>query len=273
MSETDVHVGDRTLHVHDSGPADGLPVFWHHGTPGSGATPPPLLRKGIRLLSHDRPGYGGSTRQEGRTIGSVAADVAAIADALGVERFGVLGASGGGPHALACAALLPDRVRAVACFASPAPIDAHGLDFFAGMAPASAAEMRAALADAGALRAHLTSGEFDPEIFTPADLATLNGEWAWLAGDAGEAWSSGLDGMIDDDLALVTPWGFPVGRVSAPVLLLHGEQDRMVPVAHGRWLAGNCPNARLETFADDGHVSVLSHTAAALDWLAEPGIS
>jgi pimeloyl-ACP methyl ester carboxylesterase len=271
MAETDVRFDGRTLRVHDSGPTDGFPVFWHHGTPGSGATPPPLLHEGIRLVSHDRPGYGGSTRHEGRSVGSVAGDVAAIADELGIERFGVLGASGGGPHALACAALLPERVLGVVCLATLAPFDADGLDWFAGMCQAAEAETRASVDGPDALRTHLASAEFDPEIFTPADHATLAGPWAWLGADAAEGWRGGQDGMVDDDIALVTPWGCTPARITVPLRLLHGEQDRMVPVAHARWLARECPHATLTTFPGDGHVSVLTHTAAALDWLGELG--
>lgn len=271
MPEFDVDVDGRTVHVHDSGPDDGFPVFWHHGTPGTGATPPPLTRPDLRLLSHDRPGYGGSTRHVGRDIASVAADVAAIADAVGVDRFAVLGASGGGPHSLACAALLPDRVLGVVAVASPAPYDADGLDWFAGMVPGAAAELRAAVAGPDAMREFLASEQFDPDVFTPADHAALQGPWQWLGGDAGAALNAGPDGMIDDDLGYIAPWGFEPADIEAPVLFLHGELDRMVPVAHGRWLAQRCPHATIRTFPNDGHVSVLTHSDVALDWLGELG--
>ncbi len=150
FTETDLTLADgRTLHVYDAG-GPGLPVFWQHGTPNIGLPPVPLLaaaeRLGLRWVGHDRPGYGGSSPQPGRTVAAVADDVAALADALGVDRFAVMGHSGGGPHALACAALLPGRVVAVVAVSGPAPYDAVGLDFLAGMAEAGVASTTAAAA-------------------------------------------------------------------------------------------------------------------------------
>jgi pimeloyl-ACP methyl ester carboxylesterase len=148
--ETDLVLGDgRTLHAYDA-VADGaegrLAVFWHHGTPNVGGPPEPLFpaaaRSGIRWVSYDRPGYGGSTPHPGRDMASTAADVASVADALGIERFAVMGHSGGAAHALACAALLPQRVLAAVCASGLAPYHAEGLDWFAGMGAAGAAELR-----------------------------------------------------------------------------------------------------------------------------------
>ena len=124
--------------------------MWHHGTPGTGAPPEPLFAaadaRGIRWVSYDRPGYGGSTPHPGRDVVSAAADVAGVADALGIDRFAVMGVSGGGPHALACAAALPGRVLAAVSMAGLALFGAEGLDWFAGMIPSGAAELRAATA-------------------------------------------------------------------------------------------------------------------------------
>ena len=275
MTESDVQLADgRTLHVYDAGP-DGvdahLAVFWHHGTPNIGEPPAPLLPAaadlGIRWLGYDRPGYGGSTRHPGRDIAAAAADVARIADALGIERFAVMGHSGGGPHALACAALLGDRVLAAVSASGPAPRDADGLDWFAGMAPAGKAELRAAVAGGDALQRHLSSNEFDPEQFTLRDHAALAGEWSWLGVIAGRALEGGLDGMVDDDLAIVGEWGFHPRDVSVPVLLMHGGQDRMIPSSHGEWLAERIGSAELWLHPDDGHISVLHSAHAAVDWL------
>ena len=270
--ETDLTLDDgRTLHVYDTGADHArLSVFWHHGTPNTGAPPEPLFPaaadRGIRWVSHDRPGYGASTPRPGRDVAAVAADVAAIADALGIGTFAVMGHSGGGPHALACAALLPGRVLAVVAGSGPAPFDAEGLDWFAGRS--GAAEVRAAAAGRAAYEQYLATAEWDPEIFTAADHAALAGDWAWLGRIAGLAVSAGPDGMIDDELAYVRPWGFSPGQVSAPVLLFHGGQDRMVPSGHGEWLARHCPAAELWLRPDDGHVSVLEPCAVpALDWL------
>ena len=277
ITETDLDLIDgRTLHVYDA-PADGadarLTVFWHHGTPNIGAPPEPLFpaaaQRGIRWVSHDRPGYGGSTPQPGRDVASAVADVAAIADALGIGRFAVMGHSGGGPHALACAALLPERVLGAVSVAGLAPFQAEGLDWFAGMAAGSAAELHAATAGRDALAELLASTEFDPEQFTPADHAMFDGPWSWLGVVAGQALEGGLGGMVDDDLAYVAPWGFDPGRVSAPVLLLHGGADRIVPSSHAQWLAGRCRSAQLWLRPDDGHISVLGSATAALGWLAD----
>ncbi|MFG1831686.1 alpha/beta fold hydrolase [Micromonospora chersina] len=272
VTETDLRLGDgRTLHVYDTGGRDRLAVFWHHGTPNIGAPPAPLFaaadRLGLRWVSHDRPGYGGSTPLPGRDIASAAADVAAVADALGLDRFAVMGHSGGGPHALACGALLPDRVVAVVVGAGLAPYGADGLDWFAGMVPAGVASLRAAVAGRAAKEAHQASGAaYDPE-FTPADLTALQGEWSWFDSVVGPAVRGGPGGLIDDDLAYVHPWGFDPARVTPPVLLSHGERDGIAPVAHAAWLAGRCPAAELRRYPEDGHISVLRHAGSALEWL------
>lgn len=268
----------RTLHYYETlaegGSTPESTVFWFHGTPNIGEPPAPFFAAaaslGIRWVSYDRPAYGGSSARPGRSVGSAAEDVTAIADALGVGRFAVIGHSGGGPHALACAALLPDRVSAVVAGAGLAPFGVEGLDYFAHMTPTGAAELRAASVGRAELERVLSDGEFDPKMFTPADNAALMGPWAWLAGVAGRAMEQGIEGMVDDDLAYVAPWGFELSAVTAPTLLLHGEQDRIVPVAHGRRLAELLPAAELRQFAGDGHISVLeSGGAQALEWLAE----
>ena len=193
IKETDLKLADgRTLHCYDSGEAGArLTVFWHHGSPNTGTPPEPLFpaaaERGIRWVSCDRPGYMSSTARPGRDKAAVAADTAAVADALGVGEFAVLGHSGGGPHALACGALLPGRVLAVAEGSGLAPFGADGLDWFAGMTATGAAEIRAAADGREALEGYLASHEFDMEQFTPADQAALQGHWAWLARIAGLA--------------------------------------------------------------------------------------
>ncbi len=264
----------RILHVYDTGgddAGDRLPVVWHHGTPNIGSPPEPLFtaadRLGLRWVSYDRPGYGGSTPLPGRTVGSAATDVAALADALGIDRFAVVGHSGGAPHALACAARLPDRVLAVVAMAGMAPWGAEGLDWFTGMADSGVAALRAAAQGREAMERHHASGaEYDPE-FTPADLAALSGRWAWLLSVVGPAQEAGPAAQIDDDLAYVSPWGFDPAQVLAPALLVHGGLDRVVPSSHSRWLAGRCPSAELRLFPDHGHVSLLDEAEEALDWL------
>lgn len=269
VTETDLTLADgRTLHAYDTG-TGGIPVFWHHGTPQVGTPPEPLLDAGVRWVSHDRPGYGGSTPQPGRTVGSVAADVAAVADALGIDRFAVMGSSGGGPHALACAALLPDRVVAAVSFSGIGPHGVDGLDWFAGMHPSGQAELRAALDGREALLAHVTSAEFDPDVFTDADHLALADDQGWVGRAAGQAMAGGPGGMVDDDLAYAAPWGFGPRDITAPVLFVHGADDRMVPRSHSEWLADHCAKAELRLTPGDGHVSVLRHGASALQWIAD----
>jgi pimeloyl-ACP methyl ester carboxylesterase len=273
--ESDLELSDgRSLHIYDAGADDGgscLTVIWHHGTPNVGAPPQPLLapatQRGIRWVSYDRPGYGGSTPHPGRDLASAAADASRIADALGVDQFAVMGHSGGAPHALACAALLPGRVLGAVCVAGLAPFQADGLDWYAGMAASSEAELRAATGGRAALEDYLASTEFDPGQFTPSDHAALSGAWSWLGTVAGLALEGGLGGMVDDDLAYVAPWGFDATKAGAPVLFLHGCQDRVVPSSHSGWLALRCPSADIWLRPDDGHISVLNSGEAALDWL------
>ena len=271
VTERNLDLGDgQTLHTYDTGVGD-LAVFWHHGTPNMGAPPEPLFaaatRLGIRWVSYDRPGYGGSTPQLGRDIASAAVYVAAVADALGIETFAVMGHSGGAPHALACGALLPARVCGVVSMAGLAPFDADGLDWFAGMADSGVASLRAAAAGRGAKERHQAAGEeYDPE-FTPIDLAALEGDWGWLGSVVGPALAAGPGGLIDDDLAYVRPWGFDPAHLNSPTLVLHGGEDRVVPSTHGEWLSRRCPASELRLSSNDGHISILTLAPAALDWL------
>jgi pimeloyl-ACP methyl ester carboxylesterase len=274
IREFDVNLdGGQTLHAYHQDVEAELDVLWHHGTPNIGAPPEPLFdvaaRLGIRWLSCDRPGYGGSSPVADRDIASAAGNAAAVADALGVERFAVMGHSGGGPHALACAALLPERVRGAVSISGLAPLNADGLDWFAGMIPSGVASLRAAIDGPEAKEKYETSGvEYDPE-FTPADLEALSGEWRWVNDVVGPAVDAGPGGLIADDLACVRPWGFDPARISAATLLLHGGKDGIVPSSHSKWLAERCPSAELWTYPDDGHISILNSAAAALQWLRE----
>lgn len=279
MRARDLRLDDgRTLRVHvgASRSADDLTVLWHHGTPNVGVPPAPWseasARLGIRWVGHDRPGYGGSSPRPGRTVGDVAADAAAVADALEVERFAVVGHSGGGPHALACAALLPDRVVAAVCVSGLAPRDAAGLDWYAGMAAADVASLRAAEGGREARLAHAAHGtEPVADEPVPADARALAGRWSWLETVTGPDAGAGLEGLVEDELAFVAPWGFDPAGIGVPTVLLHGSADPVVPPAHSAWLAERCPRAELRVTPEDGHVSVLDAVPAALRRLRGAG--
>jgi pimeloyl-ACP methyl ester carboxylesterase len=277
VTELDLELEDgRTLHLYDVGGGGGagrLAVVWHHGTPNIGAPPEPLFpaadRLGIRWVSYDRPGYGGSSPDPGRNVASAAEFTRSVADVLGIDCFAVMGHSGGGPHALACGALLADRVLAVVGVAGLAPFGAEGLDWFAGMAQSGVDSLRAAAAGRAVKEGYEASGvDYDPE-FIAADEAALSGPWSWLKSVIGPAIATGPGGLIDDDLAYVSPWGADPEQVNVPTMLLHGGRDRVVPSSHSEWLARRCPSAELRLFPDDGHISVLNAGESALVWLRE----
>jgi pimeloyl-ACP methyl ester carboxylesterase len=264
----------RSLQVHDTGPIapDRLALVWHNASPHTGALLEPVraaaAHRGVRVITYARPSYGESTPHPDRTVGSVGQDVAQIVDALSVERFAVVGHSGGGPPALACAATMPDRVLGVVSIAGPAPYTSD-FDWYAGMQSDTA--LRAAAQGRGPRAALAETEEFDPACFTAADYTALEAEWAAMGEDAGRAGQAGPHGLIDDDVAMATPWGFPLSAVIAPVLLIHGEQDRVIPVSHSRWLLRRLSNAQLWLRPRDGHISVLRAVPVAMDWLLAGG--
>ena len=262
------------LHYYDATPdaADCFPVIYHHGSPNVGEPPEPLFeasaQRGLRWVGYDRPGYGGSSAQPGRSVGQAAFDSAAVADVLGLERYAVLGHSGGGAHALACAALTPERVVAAVSISGLAPLTASGLDWFAGLYPGGEAELRAATHGRDALKEFLETSEFDPAMFTADDWAALNGDWAWFNRVVNLAEPSGLDPFIDDDLASVGDWGFDPTHIAVPTLLVHGTDDRVVPASHARWLAEHIDGAELLEVEGASHISVMSAGPMVLDWIA-----
>jgi pimeloyl-ACP methyl ester carboxylesterase len=274
MIERDHQLSDgRTLHIYDTGPGPKgrLPVVWHHGTPNIGAPPEPLFAAadtlGLRWVSFDRPGYGGSTVAPGRTVSSVTSDVAAAADALGIDEFAVVGYSGGGTYALGCAAVLGTRVRAVVTLAAIAPYGADGLDWFTGMVPSGVAALGTAAAGRTARAALEASGFVYDAQFTAADLALFEGVWGWLGKVGGPALDAGPYGQVDDDVSYTLPWGCDVAAIGAPVLLLHGTEDRIIPASHGSWLAAHCPAAELRLCSGDSHFTIVTHAEAGLEWL------
>ena len=279
----------RRLHAYEAGDPGGALVVAHHGTPCSGVLArwwaEDAAARGIRLVGYDRPGYGGSDRHAGRSIADVATDVAAIADHFGADRFRTWGVSGGGPHALACAALLPDRVVAAATLASVAPYRAAGVDWLAGMGQDNVDEFGAAEAGEGALRPFLADAsagllgagpaglaEEMRSILGAPDVAVLSGEvasfmYAWLS--TGQR--HGFDGWLDDDLAFVGDWGFDPGSIRVPLLVLQGRHDLMVPFAHGEWLAENIPAASARLTEADGHLTLITDVGPVHAWLLDIG--
>lgn len=288
VTDHDITLPDgRLLRVHETGAADGVPLLVHHGTPESGLLFGPwgadATARGIRLISYDRAGYGGSTRAPGRDVAAVAADVAVALDALGVGPFLTWGTSGGGPHALACAALLPDRVRATATIAGVAPWQADGLDFLAGMGEDNLEEFGLAVAGEQQLRPWLetfrdglveTTAQDTVEqmrtLLSPVDVAALDGEAGdYLHASMVAGLRDGIDGWLDDDLAFTRPWGFEIADVTGPVLVQQGGQDLMVPAAHGPWLAASLPDAEAWMEPDQGHLSISLDVGRVHGWLLD----
>lgn len=263
----------RTLDVHDNteGTAAPVTVIWHHGSPQTGAPLEPHLRaaaaRGIRWISFARAGYGETSALPDRSVADAATDVERLANALGLRRFAVMGASGGGPHALAAAALLGDRVWGAATLATLAPYTT-GFDWFAGMAGGGPA-LVAALQGRAARELFEQTAEFDGDSFNARDYAALEAGWRSLDEDVQAAASAGVAGLIDDDLAFVKPWGVELDAITSPIVLAHGGDDRVVPAAHSRWLVERLPDAELWLRPSDGHISILDASAVALDWLVE----
>jgi pimeloyl-ACP methyl ester carboxylesterase len=276
----------RTLAVHSDGDPAGFPVVMHHGTPSSGLLYERHVElaheQGIRLVGYDRPGYGGSAREPGRSVSDCAADVDAIADALRLDRFATWGISGGGPHALACAALCDRRLVAAASLAAVAPQDAEGLDWLAGMGDENHVEFGHAAAGEEQLRTYLAAEAEEiraagPDqlvavmetLLGPEDRAVLSGAFAeYLLKADRHALADGVDGWVDDDLAFLAPWGFELSSIDRPVLLLHGDDDRFVPVAHGRWLADHIPGVEARIDAADGHLTLIERRLREVnEWL------
>jgi pimeloyl-ACP methyl ester carboxylesterase len=284
-----VPAGDgRALEVVVGGPPDGVPLVFFHGTPGAAGPFDQLIEagaeRGVRHVAYSRPGYGRSDRDQGRSVASCVADVVAIMDTLGYDRFYCSGGSGGGPHSIACAALIPDRVIAVAAIATPAPIDAEGFDWMAGMGAENIDEYEAARSGEHELQAYLeretkamagvSAGELLrvwSGLFCEADRRAVSGAYAeHSVRQIERSLASGIWGWLDDDLALVADWGFGLDQVAAPLHIWHGGDDQFIPVSHGEWLAGHLPGAKAQLRPGYGHLSItLSSYGQILDALLE----
>lgn len=266
----------RTLDVYVGGDPKGFPLVMHHGTPSDATTfagwDADCRARDLRLVCASRPGYATSTRKKGRAVAQAAADTAEILDQLGHRKFVAAGWSGGGPHALACAALLPDRCNAVATLAGVGPYGRADLDFLAGMGPENVDEFGAALNGEPALREWMAKNAEPMRTITGPGLADAFGGLipqvdrdALVGGFADEmaavmrrALSHGFDGWIDDDIAFTKDWGFALAAIRAPVTVWQGDLDLMVPFAHGRWLAKAIPGASSKMVPGHGHVSLVT---------------
>ncbi len=264
----------RSLDVFLDGPENGTPLVYHYGTPAAGLPFGPfvetLAERGLRYVSFSRPGYGSSTRSPARIVADVVGDTVAVLDSIGAERCYVLGWSGGGPHALASAALLPERVIATATIGGIAPYPAEGLDWTSIMGAENIEEFGAALAGADELIPFMERAAPALRVVTPeqvgdafgdliddVDRGSLTGPFAvWMADALHEALRIGYWGWFDDDMAFVRPWGFDLHAIQTPVFLWQGGHDRMVPFAHGEWLADHIPGARSRLFAEHGHLTL-----------------
>jgi pimeloyl-ACP methyl ester carboxylesterase len=261
----------RSLAVAQWGDPDGTPILSLHGTPGSRLLRPQdedaIRRAKINLITYDRPGYGASDRVPGRRVVDCVPDVEAIVDALGVSRFGVTGRSGGGPHALAVAARLPDRVAVAECVVGAAPFDAADLDWTAGMDEENVTEFGWARQGEQVLHQHLVPvAAADLQRMTADPAKVFSEDWQLADADrqvlarddvqrvlveaVQEALRPGVWGWVDDDLAFLRPWGFTVTEIRVPVTIRYGNRDVLVPAAHGAWLAGHVSGA--EVVVDDG---------------------
>jgi pimeloyl-ACP methyl ester carboxylesterase len=278
----------RTLQVEDGGDPGGRAVLVLAGTPNSRHLYGPHLadaaKRGIRLIGYDRPGYGGSTPQPGRTVADCVGDVRAIADALDIDKFAIWGISGGGPHALACAALLSDRAVAVASLASLAPYGAPGLDYFAGMGDLNVDDIKLMLEDPDTARVKTMTDretmltatpdgirEFMKTLLTPTDAAVMTGELAeHMAQNLKDGLAPGIEGWWEDGWAHIQPWGVAVESIRLPVMLWHGRQDRFVPFGHGEWLAKRIPGVEPHLTDEDGHLTLIQRRIPAVHaWLLE----
>lgn len=263
----------RGLTFAEWGDPAGYPVFGLHGTPSSRLDRHPderLTRStGARLITYDRPGYGGSDRHRGRTAAACAGDVAAIADRLGIERFAVFGTSGGGPHALAVASLLRDRVSRAACLVGVAPYTALRNEFFTGMDPENVAEFGWALEGEACLAPELERKAEDKKREVARDPAAVLEKFDLPESDRkvlaredfgpviresiAEAMRNGVGGWLDDDLAFVSAWGFDPATIAVPTQVWYGTEDVLVPPGHGEWIARTVPGA-IVRLNDLGHL-------------------
>jgi pimeloyl-ACP methyl ester carboxylesterase len=259
------------------GDPSGFPVLTLHGTPGSRLERWPneelYQSLGVCIVTHDRAGYGRSDRRRGRSVAGEVDDVLTLADALGFERFGVSGGSGGGPHALACAARLPERIVRAICTVGIAPLGPSGLErdaWLAGMDPENVKEFGWAIAGEDVLTGELEREHAAMVQRVAVDPTTVLGDFELSESDRAqlarpeisqiiresipEQALNGVWGWVDDDLAFIRSWGFEVGEITVPVLIRYGTTDVLVPPTHGEWLVAHVPGCVLKLDGEAGHL-------------------
>jgi pimeloyl-ACP methyl ester carboxylesterase len=280
----------RTLGYWQWGDLDGAPIFSLHGTPGCRLNRHPdnakVAATGARVITYDRPGYGASDRHRGRVVNDCVADVVALADALGIDRFAVTGGSGGGPHCLAVAAALPDRVTRALCIVGVAPYEALGEEWLAGMDPENVKEFGWALEGESRLEPELAREAAGMLARMADDPATVLGDFELPEADREilarpeiaqvmtesitECVRTGVWGWADDDLAFTVPWGFDPSTIRVPTAVWWGSQDVLVPPRHGEWIAATVPNALARIDTDGGHQpDPDTHIQIAFSWLID----
>jgi pimeloyl-ACP methyl ester carboxylesterase len=245
------------------GPADGFPIIAHNGTPSTRWRRPDqiaVMREcGVRVLMPDRPGYGGSTRRPGRSVADVADDVRALADAQGWDRFAVFGGSGGGPHALATAALLPERViRCAVLSGIRPPEDAE---------PPDEQTLRPRLERISRdIMDKIAAGGPEMPGMPPAPPARDDPE---ATARLRATFVDSYDGWVDDRIALSRPWGFAMPDGAVPVGIWYGTHDENVRNEHAQWLLAHIAGAHGYQY-DGGHVPGPDIFREIYDWLRRP---
>lgn len=263
----------RQLGYAEYGKPDGRPIFYFHGLPGSryecGLFHPAAKALGVRIISLDRPGYGLSTAQPGRTLKAWPQDVKALADALELQHFSVIGVSGGGPCALACARALPERIEAtsIACGLGPVshkPLmqDMNGvarLAFYLGERnPALLLKLY------GLPLEKLSTSHPDALIRMMGAIMTRPDRQALLhpesrqalSASLREAFGQGLQGALDDVQIYARDWSFDLHDINGRIRLWHGDSDRVVPLSHSEYLDSQLPDSELEVIPGEGHFSL-----------------
>jgi pimeloyl-ACP methyl ester carboxylesterase len=267
----------RVLEVATIGDSAHPAVFFHHGTPGSASlvrTIEELATKGdLFIVTMSRAGYGASTRQEGRDVAAAVPDTRTVLDALGIDRYAVVGWSGGGPHALACAALDAPRCVAAWSLAGVAPFTAD-FDWTDGMGPENIEEMELAVKGGPEYEAHMEMigtalGEATVDnvielfggLLSEPDKATLasNDARELFADSLRQGFVNGWRGFFDDDRAMMSNWGFEPGAITVPVAVWFGDNDLMVPPTHAQWLLRTIATSKGHHYPGEGHLSIIAN--------------